>query len=101
MTDTYPHMSKINELAAELDKHLEMYKNTIYSEISYAAYCELGTETEYWMLRGYDEESARDKANDELEKSRFEHGFETPYDDELETIEQARKILEKLKSKQE
>ena len=96
MTDTYPHMNKINDLASELIKELTSRKNSIYQELSYAAYCEIGDEIAYLVMRGWDEESAKDKASDNLERYREENGHETPYDDELKTIENALKLLKAL-----
>ena len=101
MTDTYPHMNKINDLAAELIKELTSRKNSIYQEISYAAYCEVGDEISYLVMRGWDEESAKDKASDNLERYRMENGYETPYDEELKTIEDSLKLLEKLTAKED
>jgi len=97
MTHSYPHMVKINELASQLEKELKEYENNIHREISYAAYSEIGTETAYWMHRGYDEDSARDKANTELERYHFENGYETPFDEELKTIAEVLKAIAKLK----
>ncbi len=96
MTDTYPQMHKINELAVELINHLNMYQSNILAEISYAAYDELNVETEYLIMRGWSEEGARDKAADNLAKYQEENGIETPYDEELATIADALKILQKL-----
>jgi hypothetical protein len=97
MTASYPHMAKINELAAQLEKELRDYESNIHREISYAAYSEIGTETQYWLNRGYDTDGARDKAADELERYHFENGHETPFDDELKTIQEVLTVLAKLK----
>jgi hypothetical protein len=96
MTDTYPKMHKVNELAAELINQLNMYHSNILAEISYAAYDELNAEVEYLIMRDWDEEGARDKAADNLAKYQEENGMETPYAEELEIIAAAIKILSKL-----
>jgi hypothetical protein len=101
MTDTYPQMHKINELAVELINQLNMYQSNIYAEISYADYNEQGYEEQWYMLRGYDQESARMKASESLAKYHEEHGHETPYDEELKTIAEALKVLQKLVAKGE
>ncbi len=100
MTDTYPQMHKINELAVDLINQLNMYQSNILAEISYAAYNELGAEIEYLIMRGWSEEGARDKAADNLAKYQEENDIQTPYDDELKTIAEALKILQKLTQKE-
>jgi len=97
MTASYPHMAKINELAALLEKELKDYESNIHRDISYAAYSEIGTETQYWLHRGYDEDSARDKASTELERYHYENGYETPFDDELKIIKEVLEAIAKLK----
>jgi len=98
MTDTYPRMNKINDLALELIKELKSRELSIHQEISYAHYCEQGMEADYWSHRGYEGEEATAKASDELERYYMENGYSTPYDDELKTIAEALKVLEKLKA---
>jgi tagatose-1,6-bisphosphate aldolase len=100
MTDTYPKINKINEAAAELIKQLEDYKNNIYREISYAAYCEIGTEADYWGHRGYEGQEAIDKASDELARYHEENGYDNTYEEELKTIDEALKALGKLTIKE-
>jgi len=99
MTDTYPHMSKINDLAVELINQLNMRQTAIYSEISYAAYDEVGTEIADLIRGGWDEESAKENAGSIVAQRHEEFGMETPYDDELETIAEALKVLQKLTAK--
>ena len=96
MTETYPRMNKINDLAAELINELESRKNSIYSEISYAAYDEVGVEINWLIMRGWDEDSAKYKASENIQKYHEEYGDETPYDEELRTIEESIKQLKKL-----
>jgi hypothetical protein len=96
MTDTYPKMNKLNEVAAELIKQLKDYENNIYREISYAAYCDIGTEADYWAHRGYEGQEAIDKASDELARYHEENGHDNPYEDELKTISEALEVLKKL-----
>lgn len=100
MTETYPHMNKINDLAAELIKELESRKNSIYSEISYAAYDEVGVEISDLIRRGWDEESAKENASSIVSQRHEEFGMETPYDEELATIEESLKVLRKLTIKE-
>jgi hypothetical protein len=100
MTDTYPRMNKINELAAELEKELKIRQASIESEIAYAGVLEQGEEADYWERRGYDREEAHSKASDSLEKYRMENGYSSPYDEELKTIAEALTMLEKLKVKE-
>lgn len=97
MTHNYPHMQKINELAEQLAKELKDYESDIHREISYAAYSEYGTETQYWEMRGYDHDSARDKATTELERYYSENGHENPFEDELKIISEVLAAIEKLK----
>lgn len=98
MTDTYPHMNKINDLAASLIQELKTREASIRAEIRYAGVLEQGEEADYWERRGYDREEAHSKAADSLEKHYSQNGFETPYDEELKTIAAALAILEKLKA---
>lgn len=101
MTDTYPHMSKINDLAAELIKELKVRELSIHAEISYANVLEQSSEADYWERRGYDREESGSKAADSLERYHMENGYETPYDDELKTIAEALQLLEKLTAKED
>lgn len=99
MTHSYPHMTKINELAALLEKELKDYQANIEREISYAGVLEQSDEQAYWERRGYDREESASKAADELEAYHMVHGYETPFDDELKIIADALKALEALKLK--
>lgn len=69
MSSNFQDMHKINELSEELIKYLKRYSDYIGGEISYAGYDEINWRSEDYQRRGWDAESARDKAGRDYEEA--------------------------------